>query len=300
MDPEDLKKKLINTTKIILIQHTFGTPAQIHKLLDIAKKHSIQTIEDCVHAFGKEVEEKKVGTFADIGFYSFGNNKVLSCGRGGALVTNNLDLASKIGERIELLPPTKRRFIYQHLTHFLLFPINKKLYSIKIGKAVLFIAKKIGLTHKVITQKEKQFQENEHTYPSKLPNALAKILLGQLKVVEVHNTHRKTIAEYYNNQLRHPTTLNCKNSIYLRYPLQIKKNKELLLEAKKQRIILGNWYTQVVGPETIDLSLVQYVHGSCPKAEKLAKQSVNLPTNKHISLKNAERIVKIVNSLCEK
>jgi dTDP-4-amino-4,6-dideoxygalactose transaminase len=98
MDPEDLKAKISNSNiKAVVVTHLFGQVAPIQEIVNICKKKSIKVIEDCAQAHGAQVNNQKVGTFGDIATFSFYPTKNLGAvGDGGAVVTNNQDLANKI------------------------------------------------------------------------------------------------------------------------------------------------------------------------------------------------------------
>jgi dTDP-4-amino-4,6-dideoxygalactose transaminase len=98
MDPEDLEAKISNSNiKAVVVTHLFGQVAPIQEIVNICKKKSIKVIEDCAQAHGAQVNNQKVGTFGDIATFSFYPTKNLGAvGDGGAVVTNNQDLANKI------------------------------------------------------------------------------------------------------------------------------------------------------------------------------------------------------------
>ena len=98
MDPEDLEAKISNSNiKAVVVTHLFGQVAPIQEIVNICKKKSIKVIEDCAQAHGAQVNNQKVGTFGDIATFSFYPTKNLGAiGDGGAVVTNNQDLAVKI------------------------------------------------------------------------------------------------------------------------------------------------------------------------------------------------------------
>ncbi len=99
LNPEDLKKKITPKSKAVMIQHTFGWPAQIEEILKIAKggAPNLYLIEDCAHALGAKYQGKFCGTFGDAAFFSFGRDKIISSVFGGMVITNN----EKMGERIK-------------------------------------------------------------------------------------------------------------------------------------------------------------------------------------------------------
>jgi len=95
IDPNLIEKKITKKTKAISITHWWGLPCEMDKILKIKKKYNLYLIEDCAHAPGALFKKKLVGTFGDIGCFSFDNNKLLASGEGGMLTTNNKKLFEK-------------------------------------------------------------------------------------------------------------------------------------------------------------------------------------------------------------
>jgi dTDP-4-amino-4,6-dideoxygalactose transaminase len=102
MDVSLLEKAITPKTKAIIPVHLFGQSCQMEKIMHIAKKHSLFVIEDACQAIGAEFffsngEKKRVGAIGDMGCTSFFPSKNLGCfGDGGAIFTNNDDLARKL------------------------------------------------------------------------------------------------------------------------------------------------------------------------------------------------------------
>ena len=94
---KDLKKKINKKTKCIICVHLGGLPCDMNKIIPLAKKYKIKVIEDCSQAHGARINNKYVGTFGDIGVWSFCNDKIISTlGEGGMISTNNRKLFEKI------------------------------------------------------------------------------------------------------------------------------------------------------------------------------------------------------------
>lgn len=74
--------------------HTFGFPARIKELKTICDEYNIILIEDAAESLGSYVDGKHTGTFGTMGTFSFNGNKTVTCGGGGAIVTNNEKLAN--------------------------------------------------------------------------------------------------------------------------------------------------------------------------------------------------------------
>ena len=89
MDPKDLKNKINKHSKAIIPVHVSGRGSNIKKLLKIAKEKKISLIEDAAEAFMSKFEKKFLGTYGEIGCFSFAPNKIITTGQGGIVITNN-------------------------------------------------------------------------------------------------------------------------------------------------------------------------------------------------------------------
>lgn len=96
ISPDDIVKKITNKTKAITVVHYGGYPCDMNNILQIAKEHGLNVIEDAAHAPGAEYKGKKIGTVGEIGCFSFFSNKNMTTGEGGMITTNNADLAERI------------------------------------------------------------------------------------------------------------------------------------------------------------------------------------------------------------
>ncbi len=87
-----VERAITPRTSGIIVVHMSGAPANIVELLKIARKHGLFLLEDCAQCAGGSVEGKKVGTFGDMGIFSFQMNKNMTSGEGGAVATNDARL----------------------------------------------------------------------------------------------------------------------------------------------------------------------------------------------------------------
>lgn len=95
MDVNEIEKKITPKTKAILPVHLYGQPADMDKILEIAKKYDLYVIEDCAQAIGAEYKGKKVGSFGDIGCFSFFPTKNLGAFGDAGMITTNSDYLAK-------------------------------------------------------------------------------------------------------------------------------------------------------------------------------------------------------------
>ncbi len=95
LDPDDVERKITKRTKAIMPVHIMGQPCNMERIMAIAKKNNLKVIEDACQAFLAEYQGKTIGTIGDVGCFSFQTSKVLSCGEGGGLISNNDELMDK-------------------------------------------------------------------------------------------------------------------------------------------------------------------------------------------------------------
>lgn len=97
IDPSKMAKAITPKTKVVIITHLYGKSCDMGPIMDIVKEHDLKLIEDCAQAHGAKYKGKKVGTFGDFGCFSFYPTKNLGgLGEGGAVITNNFELAKSI------------------------------------------------------------------------------------------------------------------------------------------------------------------------------------------------------------
>lgn len=99
IDVNDARKKITKRTKAIIPVHYAGNVCDMDSLLKIKEETGIRIIEDAAHAFGSFYKNKKVGSFGDITCFSFDSIKVMTCGEGGAIVTEDDELADLIKQK---------------------------------------------------------------------------------------------------------------------------------------------------------------------------------------------------------
>lgn len=289
-------------------------------------------IEDCAHSLGAEYGSQakrenhpalsksykeragsstfqpryssgKVGTLGDAAFFSFGRDKVISSVYGGMATTNNNQLGQKIERFQKHLDFPSKKWVLQQLLHPISFAIALPLYNIKIGKGILFLKQRLKILSPSVYPEEKKGKLAKY-FPKKMPNAMAIMAQNQFKKLERFNKHRREIAKIYDHEF---TRMNMRiyanskddKSVYMRYPIFVDNAIEIRKRLKEKNIFLDDgWHSLPIVPPGTDLKKMQYQNGSCPKAEKVAKTILNIPTNIHISKEDAEKIVKEIRKCC--
>jgi perosamine synthetase len=96
LDPTDVNEKITRKTRAIMPVHYGGCPSRIKELREIADDNNLILIEDAAEAFGARIQDRKVGTFGESAMMSFCQNKIITTGEGGAIVTHSRDVYEKM------------------------------------------------------------------------------------------------------------------------------------------------------------------------------------------------------------
>lgn len=97
INPDLIEEKITPKTKAIMVVHLYGQAVEMEKIWALAKKHGLKIIEDSAQAHGAVYQDKRVGNLGDASGFSFYPGKNLGClGDGGAITTNDDELAQKI------------------------------------------------------------------------------------------------------------------------------------------------------------------------------------------------------------
>jgi perosamine synthetase len=96
IDVEDARRKITPRTKAIMPVHLYGQACDMGALMALARQHGLLVIEDCAEAIGTRVGGQLVGTFGDVGSFSFFGNKTITTGEGGMVVTRDPAIADRI------------------------------------------------------------------------------------------------------------------------------------------------------------------------------------------------------------
>lgn len=96
VDPDDVRRKITPRTRAIMAVHLYGHPCEMTALKSLARECGAYLIEDCAEAIGTLYQGKHVGTFGDVGTFSFFGNKTITTGEGGMVVTGNETLHDRV------------------------------------------------------------------------------------------------------------------------------------------------------------------------------------------------------------
>lgn len=300
MDADDLERKITSQTRAVIVQHTFGIPADMERIKYVADKADIPIIEDCCHTFVSTYKGKMVGSFGVGSFYSFEWGKPVVAGIGGSAIIND----SNLNERIQSQYKDYR------------FPSTVKLLRIQLqyfGFKILYrpslywpvrnmfhILSSIGAAESNYNPvRENQVAED---FCLRMPKPLQRRMARKLFNLDVLTRHSRWVSNQYQSRIGSNVVVHAEISgdckaVFARYPLLANDKDVLLEQARKAKVELANWYSTPIHPLTgKDMELVRYEAGSCPNAEKRCKQVVTLPTHMAVKVKDVEHTVAFLNS----
>ena len=96
LDPASVMAAITQRTRVIILVHTFGIPAQMDQLHDLAAQHNLAILEDACEAIGATFQQKPVGILGDLSVFGFYPNKQMTTGEGGAVLTRSAAHAARL------------------------------------------------------------------------------------------------------------------------------------------------------------------------------------------------------------
>lgn len=163
VSPGDIERKITPRTKAVMIVHYAGVPCDMEAISALCARHGLRLIEDCAHAPGSRYKGRSVGTFGDVGCWSFFTNKNLSVGEGGMVSTLSTELDREM------------RYLRSHGMTTLTLDRHK-------GRAITYDVVRPGLNYRIDEMR-------------------AALGLVQLSKLEAANAARKQIVQRYREGL---------------------------------------------------------------------------------------------------
>lgn len=285
-DITSVKQKITANTKVLILQHTFGmTPFYRAQIIELCRQKGIRVIEDLAHGFHPEIFEND-STKDTVKLLSFGRSKLFSSTHGGAIGIPMSGEAAQFEILYSKIKSPALLFIVRSLLYKILAPIIRETLQFPVGKILHKFSVMTGIFTREISQREKE-GKYDTWLEKKYPEALAAVLNWELEKLREKIPHNLSISTLFEQTFREHAS--SRSLPVLRYPLLVSKPGHVKAVLKKAGIIVGDWYVQAVAPRDLDLKTVLYVKGSCPQAEKLCSQIINLPLN--ISRKDAAKII---------
>lgn len=292
MDLEQAERRITPRTKALVLQHTFGIPADLKSAEELANRHGLALIEDCVHALGATYDGRQVGSFGRAAFFSTEETKTISSTMGGMVVTDDPQLAERLRAFQEECRWTSASLTERYLSKLVLYHLMTQPHLHPYPRAIYDLVGRRNPLPQATGQDEMQGMRPTH-YERRLSNGQAAIAMRQLGRLEGNLAHRRAISEVYGSVLsllglRSPEYSPKAEPAFVRYPVWV-EDRAAAIKAAAPHTVLGTWFTSVL-EEAASPSHGGYQAGSCPRAEAAADHLVNLPTHLRVTERDARAI----------
>lgn len=287
IQPEEIGRKITPETKAILVSHTYGLPADLEKIIPIAKKYNLLVIEDCAHSLGAKFGEKYLGNFGEVSFFSL--SKQFPTCRGGLLVFDSRNSSTSRLEKIKLL---KTHFSFRDFLSFLnCFPFFSFLFK-KFGSE---IAPK--MLRKEKTPKESRRLPTGQVEKKPGINRVSLNLFSAfLKDFEKDLEKRIRLALYFQTELKKLGfgIQEAENNVFCYLSALVPKNlnrDKLVRDLRKYKIFATRiWHTPIILNQNVqrdyNLNLSEFKN-----TIEAAKRVINFPLQNYFQKKDIEEII---------
>jgi len=298
IDVSKIRKAISPKTRAILVAHLNGYPAEMGRIMEIARKNNLRVIEDSAHALGASYKKKSIGSF-DIGCFSFGLGKPISTAGGGLIATLDQNLARKLKEKQNQ---------FQEISFFEKIAICLKIITARfltfprvffLTSYPLLLLKKQGLVEEKINLSKKV----PASYQLKYSGPQAALAREQLKNLPRRNLARLKNAEILNQKLsgikaiRLPIYQLHRKSAYLHYPVEIKEVDKVVRKALLAGFNLQKDYCSNL-PGLLPKKRIKAFF--CPVTDNLEGRVVYLPNHPSLSSRDVWEMAKKIAEITKK
>lgn len=300
MDLEVAERRITSKTKALLIQHTFGIPADMDAVMALARRYGLFVIEDCVHSLGSKFDGRPTGTIGDAAFFSTEETKTISSIMGGMAVTDNPDIAKRLRDFQSSCAWPSTLLVARYVLKLIVYHFVSHPYVHHLSRPIYMYLRRNPMTHLApgaTDGNEQQGGVKPNDYEQRLSNSQANIALRQLRRLRENLAHRNWVANEYRTRLQKtglpvPKPPAKAETAFVRFPVRVEDRPSMMRKASKY-VILGQWFNSVL-EESASPAHGAYEMGSCPRAEEAAEHLVNLPTHPRVTSRDIQDIVSVI------
>ena len=300
IDTNLIEKAITSKTKAIFVTHMCGQPCQMEEIIRIKNKHGLKLIEDAVHALGAEYNNKKVGTFGDISYFSFYTGKTMTTFMGAAICTNNKSISEKVKRIVEGYKKLSFRRLqkaidYGVVTYFLTKPF---VFSFTVYPILL-----------ILNMFNSQLLDDKMSEPLLIPEQLPAYYLTQFTNIQAamglsqHKRLDSSIAKRIENSCI--LSKNIKPNPLISVPAVGGEAKHAFLyyfigaknrnQFRKKLIFKGVDTKRDANLACSHLDIFKDEYKYCPVSDKLSKQNILIPNYPSLSEKDILYIADAIN-----
>ena len=258
-----IKNNITAKTKVILPVHFAGNICNMTEIKKIARKYNLFIIEDCAHAIGAKKEDKHVGTFGDIGCFSFYPTKNFTTIEGGMIITNSRKIAN---------------YVRSARNHGITKSLQQRFTSGKPWDYNVF----------------------EAGYNYRLDEIRSALGISQLKRIKKMNLQRKRAFKYYNSKFRNvkgvvsPSLPTNEEHAYHLYILKIQKKYGISRDNLFQKLLRNGIRSSVHYKPLHKFSIIKKLakkYDSLQNSKEVFKEIISLPLYPQISKLDQDKVI---------
>ena len=280
IDVNKIEEVITERTKAIMPVHIFGTPADMDKINEIAKKYNLYVIEDACQAIGAKYRDKMIGGLGDVACFSFFPTKNLGTYGDGGLITTNSDEIAAICRALK----AHGSGVNGEIAFNLLNDIKEEVEEDKCTNDTVYNPKK--------------YYNYLIGHNSRLDEIHAGILSVKLDYLDRWNNQRIENARYFDANLKDTDLklmkLDEKNkNVYHMYIVQSENREELTQKLDEAGIGYGVYYPVPLHLQKVYKDL-EYKVGDLPNAEYLSIRTLAIPVDPEMTKEERKYIVEIL------
>jgi perosamine synthetase len=284
--------------RAVIVQHTYGLPADVPAVAAEVRKDGLLVIEDACHALGSTWRGQLVGTLSDAAFFSTQWSKPITTGLGGWAEVTHPQLADAVSQ---VANGYRRAVMATSFQIWLQYAAHRVLYRPGLFWQLQTLYRKLGgLGLLTGSSAPSELAGREPAgYRRRMGHLQIRLWRRQLARSDEQILRRRRCAALIESELRRrglpcATVPQEADPVWLRYPLRVGNKTALLARARAERIELGDWFLSPVHPNLENWQAAGYQAGSCPQAERAAREMVNIPTHPALAQRDIEKIVAFV------
>ena len=236
IDVSLIEKHITPKTKAISATHMYGQPCELDPILDIAEKHGLKVLEDCAHALGAEYKDRKIGSFGDLGLFTFAMAKNMPCFGGGMITMKDSELYNTLLASIQLPQSNRGKSLWKEvigttINYTLTLPGMFPLFTYQLMRFLNAIGSKA--LEPEPGQETVSTSEIQSRFPTRLTNLQAAVGLHQLTRIDEINKRVSQNAQIYNQELQNvpgiktPSVSSGRTHTFLYYRLEVDELENL-------------------------------------------------------------------------
>jgi dTDP-4-amino-4,6-dideoxygalactose transaminase/ribosomal protein S18 acetylase RimI-like enzyme len=297
MDPGRLRGTLDGgEVAAIVVQHTFGVPADLDEILAVARDRDIPVLEDCCHAYASAFGGRRVGSFGAGAFTSYEWGKPLVAGVGGEAMAADEALGARVASiHADARRPSLRRVlaIEAELAGFRLLYRPRTYWPVR--RAFRALSRSSLVVGSYRPESDAAGPDPEYSLRSS-PLVRRRVRRLEVRRPGVANRALKLAVDYRKllegrRRFRDVAAPAGARPVYARYPVLVDDKPGLLRRAESHNLEVADWYTTPVHPLGPDAAARHgYEAGDCPDAERLTRELVSFPIGPKVGARYLRRL----------